>query len=97
MQKPTGKSTEFVSLDDHQPQDTGKFDCEILDGAHRSYPAQWVPPGKSTGFGQETGPGWRVLIPQQDGIRARVTFKPAHLLKNWRPQAHQRSKQGAKK
>ena len=93
MQKANQKGTEFISLDDQQPEYTGKFDCEVLDGQPMIYPAQWVPPNKSTGYGNERGPGWRVLIPTEQG-RSRVRFFNDRQIKKWRPTPRKRSEQG---
>ena len=88
MQK-RGKPTEGhwwdATVEEQQPEYTGKFDCKIIDGDKAIYPAQWVPFGKDTGYG-ERGPGWKVLVPRGDGSgKNTVRFYSTRKIKRWLP------------
>lgn len=84
--KPTEGTWWDATIDDQQPEYTGKFDCQVNDDKGGIYPAMWIPYGKDTGFG-ERGPGWRVLVHRRDGSgKSRPEFYRVTLIKRWLPQ-----------
>lgn len=92
--KPTEGAWWDASIEDQQPEYTGRFDCQVNDDKGGIYPAQWIPYGKDTGYG-ERGPGWKVLLPPtEEGGKKRVVFERVTRIKRWLPQPPPKGKRG---
>ena len=76
-----GTNEDWYNVLDKLPDDTGKFDCEVLDGGNMIYPALFVP--RIDG----EGPFWKVFIRKGD-TRTVSAFKVPH----WKPRKPRRTR-----